>query len=614
MATTNNNFDIPKDGYVAFDAMALRQLIIDRLNEKNVFTDQNFIGSNLASIIDIISYSYNTLIYYLNKTSTESMFTEAQLYENMNRIVKLVDYSPVGYQTSTLSFKCSATTFTEGLYTIPRYTRVIINSIPYSFNEDITFNKSQIGIESLDEVSRQKLLYQGQYEEYPLYTAAGDNNEIILLNTANQNVDHFNIDVYVKPALTGIWEQYTKTPSLYLENGAAKKYEIRLNGNRRYEIKFGNNINGRKLETGDVVAIYYLKSLGSSGEIGPRVLSNNNALLNLYNTPRYNTILNDILKNQYRLISFNETSYFFFDNDNSSTPVKDIETVDNIRQAAPANYKTQYRLVTTKDYETFVSTNFANLITEVKAINNWEYVSTYLKYFYDIGIQNPQQTERAVLNQILYADSCNFNNIYLIVVPRSGSQNFDYLVPSQKELINTSILANKMATAETVFVDPVYKAVDFGLPNILQVENNGTEFETESELYGLEVVKKPNSRRDNQAIINDVTNVFTEYFSRKNIKLGQTLNIKDITQKILSVDGVETFYTINQDIESNVSSKIEGLSLYVWNPVYPFADRIVTSNNIALRSFEYMFFNNIETLSQRITIASSPTIFEPVEY
>jgi hypothetical protein len=54
MANTQS-FDIPKDAYVAFDALSLRQLIIDRLNEQKVFTDQNFVGSNLASIIDIVS-------------------------------------------------------------------------------------------------------------------------------------------------------------------------------------------------------------------------------------------------------------------------------------------------------------------------------------------------------------------------------------------------------------------------------------------------------------------------------------------------------------------------------------------------------------------------------
>ena len=88
-------------------------------------------------------------MFYLNRTSTESMFSDAQIYENMNRIVKMIDYKPVGRQTSTLSFNASAlgtgTTQDTGLYTIPRYSFFQVNGISYSFNEDITFVKTVSG-------------------------------------------------------------------------------------------------------------------------------------------------------------------------------------------------------------------------------------------------------------------------------------------------------------------------------------------------------------------------------------------------------------------------------------------------------------------------------------
>jgi hypothetical protein len=606
MANTINNFDLPKSGYVAFDAISLRELIIDRLNEQKTFTDQNFIGSNLAAIIDIVAYSYHTLIYYLNKTSSESMFTESQLYENMNRIVKLIDYSPIGYQTSTLSFTCSALNLPLGLHTIPRYSYLNVNGVSFSFNEDITFIKQTTTTEFLEEISRQKLLYQGQYQEYPIYTATGIDHETVILNTANELVDHFNIDVYVKPALTNVWEQYSKTASLYLENSSATKYEIRLNGNKRYELKFGNDINGKKLQPGDQVAIYYLQSTGITGEIGPRALSLTPYPLIRYSTPQYSTILNNVLKGQYNLIESNETRNFTFDNANNSTPIKEAETADNIRQVAPSYYRTQYRLVTTRDYENFVSTNFANLIAEVKVINNWEYVSTYLKYFYDIGIQDPQKTERALLNQVLYADACNFNNVYLIVVPRSGTQNFDYLVPAQKELISTSILTNKMATTETVFIDPVYKSVSLGFTDdIINFEP-----EIDKNNFKLEVVKSVASRRDNQAIINDIVNVFTAYFSRETVKLGQTIDLRILTQQILGVDGVRSFYTVN----TITGEKVEGLSILVWNPTYPENDKVTTSNSVPLQIFEFPYFDNINSLSDKIIVTTRTTVFETSEY
>lgn len=605
MANNNSNFEIPKGGYVAFDALSLRQLIVQRLNEQNVFTDQNFIGSNLAAVIDIVAYSYNTLIYYLNKTSTESMFTEAQLYENMNRIVKLVDYNPVGFQTSTLTFGCSAqAALTQGIYTIPRYSSIIANNIPFSFNEDITFVKETNGVEDLNELSQQKLLFQGRYEEYPVYTAAGDNNETLTLDVGGVLVDHFNIDVYVKPALTGTWRQYSKTVNLYLENSSAEKYEIRLNSNGRYEIRFGNNINGKKLETGDQVAVYYLVSNGANGEIGPNVLNNNSVLVN-YNTTQFNQILTDTLNNQYRYLTNSEMTNVKFVNTTSSTLSQEKENVEQIRSAAPALYRSQYRLVTTTDYETFVKTNFANLLSDVKAVNNWDYVSGYLKYFYDIGIDAPAKTDRALLNQVLFSDACNFNNVYLIVVPKTASNGqFNYLFPAQKELINAGVQNTKMATTETTFIDPVYKAVSLGV-------GDSSFTPADEDLCELTVTKASNSRRDNQAIINDIVNIISSYFSRNNLKLGQVLNIRELTQQILGIDGVSTFFTTRTD---DPTIRTEGLSLFVWNPVYPGNDKIVTQNNVAFKYFEYPYFNNIALLSNKIKVLTNNTLYGNTEY
>jgi hypothetical protein len=607
MATNNTDqFPLQKGSYVAFDAMSLRQLIIDRLNEQKVFTDQNFLGSNLASVIDIIAYSYNTLIYYLNKTSSESMFSEAQLYENINRIVKLIDYLPVGFQTSTLSFNCSATNLSQGLYTIPRYSYLLVNNIPFSFNEDITFIKTTDGAESLNEIAQQRLLYQGFYQEYPVYTAAGEDNEIVILNPGTDLVDHFNIDVFVKPKLTGKWELYTKSPNLFLESGSEKKYEIRLNPNKRYEIKFGNDINGAKLQTGDQVALYYLVSQGQDGEIGPSSFTPQIKLIR-YNTLQFNQIVQDLFENQFRYLTPTEINNLVFENTVNSTPVKAAEEADDIRKTAPANYRSQYRLVTTRDYEVFVKTNFTNLLADVKCVNNWDYVAGYLKYFYDIGLTEPSKTPRALFNQVQYADSCNFNNVYLLVVPRSGSQNFNYVVPAQKELINSAILGSKMATTETVFIDPIYKAVSIGIASSLTAADPSID----EELCRLEVIKRTSSRRDNQSIINDIVNVFTNYFNRDNVRLGQTVDVRLLTQQILGVDGVETFFTTRID---DTSIRNEGLSLFIWNPNYPSNDKLVTSNNIPLKYFEYPFFNNLALLPQRISVTAVPTVFETIEY
>lgn len=597
-------YTIPQDGYVAFDALSLRQLIVNRLNEQNVFTDQNFIGSNLASVIDIISYSFHTLIYYLNKTSTESMFTEAQLYENMNRIVKLLDYNPTGYQTSTLSFYASAQSLQQGVYAIPRYTTVNLNGIPFAFNEDVSFVKTVTNtVEPLTEMSRMKLLFQGQYQEYPAYIATGEGRELFILNTSESLVDHYNINVYVKEAATDRWNEYKSTPSLYLENGIAKKYEIRLNSNKRYELRFGDDINGRKLQDGDIVAVYYLESSGENGVVGQDFSSKE---IRGYNTPQFNEILQDVNKEQLTYLNASELTNLFFKNAASSTVPKDIETVDEIRQLAPAVYRSQYRLVTAGDYEAYVKANFANFITDVKVVNNWDYTSNYLKYFYDLGVSNPRLTSRALFNQVLYTDSCNFNNAYITVVPRTATgEAFNFLTPAQKELINSNIMSTKMATTETTFLDPVYKAFAFGIG-----DSDEAVYNVENDLFFLVLQKNPLMRVSSESMVSAAVNVFTNYFNVQNNKLGQAVDTRELTQLLYDINGVDEIRTIKDGTDEYV----EGLSLVTWNPEYPEADIKVSQNLFTHRFFEFPFFYNLNSIKNLIKVQTKYGVYESVEY
>ena len=84
MSQNTTQFTIPRDGYLTFDALTLKQFIKDRLNDNKVFTDQNYEGSYISTITEIIAYTFHVLMYYLNRSSTESMFSESQIYENMN--------------------------------------------------------------------------------------------------------------------------------------------------------------------------------------------------------------------------------------------------------------------------------------------------------------------------------------------------------------------------------------------------------------------------------------------------------------------------------------------------------------------------------------------------
>lgn len=574
---TQSDFPLPTDAYLSFDGLTIKEKIRQRLNQTGVFSDQNFEGSNLSALNDVFGMVFSLLFYTLNKTSNEGQFTEASIYENMNRIVKFLDYKPVGHQTANLNFALSAQNIDASIYNIPRYSYLVVGGIKYSFVNDFGFVKTADTIlETIDLSSDNALLYQGAYQEFPLYSGQGNDNELVYL-TVNDTVlvDNFHIDVYVK-SINGKWEQWSKTQSLYLSNGTDKVYELRYNDNRRYELKFGNNINGKRLSAGDNVAIYYLASDGQSGEVGANVLPGKT--LQLFNTVQFGQIISDLeIYNQF--ISQSDASELLFSNSCGSTYYSAPETVADIRTNAPGAFRSQYTLTTANAYEGYIKSNFSNVVQDVKVKNNSDYLAGYVKYFYDLGLTQPHLESRALINHMRFSDACSFNNVYCFIVPKTISNTLSYLNSAQKSLIISSITNEKTLTADVIPMDPVYLAFDFAL------SDSGTTTISDQPFTQLVITKIPGSRRNNNSIINDANSVLLGYFSRSTNTLGEIISVADLTAQILGIEGIKAISTRRPDLGVTVS----GLRLVQWNPVYIDASFITVNGNLQLEDFQFPY-------------------------
>lgn len=587
----DESFIFNKNSYVAFDGTSLRDIIIDRLNRGQVFTDQNYQGSNLSAIIDIISYTFSNLLFYLNKTSSESMFSESQIYENMNRIVKLINYKPVGPQGQTVPIKFKINNLPKGNYIIPKYSYINSGSTTFTFNQDVSLSKltdnSTEEITALDNVIS---IHQGMFEEYPVYIAGGIDNEKIYLSVDSKvKVDNFNIDVYVKRYNTTNWEKWTRAQDLFLYKATDNVYEVRYNENKRYEITFGDDVNGQKLQQGDKVAIYYLKIDENIQNVGAGAISDEQVIS--YNSLQFLDILEDSGSVNGNYLKSNEILNIVLSNDFPSTDYSKEENVDEIRKNSPKSFRTQYRLVTTSDYEVYVRSNFKNLISDVKLLNNDEYLKQHIKYLYNLGLKNPQEDTKILYNQVKFANSCNFNNLYLYLVPSNTDQ--DYLTPAQKEIIVDGIKELKTITTQIVPIDPVYVYMDFYLKNPTSSVSVSDINQTK-----LRIIKSESTRRASSAIILDIKNIFDTYFSRKNSNLGQVIDVYQIANDLLNIDGVDNIQTYREDVDV----VIDGLSFLVWNPIYPNNDINVYSQNVTLENIKYPIFNNLENIVDRVEI------------
>ena len=599
MSSKFTDFNVDPTGYAAFDATSLKSLILTRLKEQGVFTDQVFEGSNMSSIIDVVAYSYHTLMFYLNRTSSETMFSDSQLYENMNRIVKLLNYKPTGFQTSVLSFTGTATAdLPVGTYILPRYTSVDVDGIPFVLSKDIVFSKPTTGSLNISDQTGNFLLYQGEVTEYPKHQASGDASETVTIavDPDSLKVDHFSIGVYVKSS-TGISE-YTEVDSLYTESPEATSYEKRLNENFRYEIQFGNGINGRKLESGDTVYIYYIKSLGDAGVIGSNSLTDKK--LTLYTTPQFNSIKNFIYSADDQLLNFNTIEHISLSNETGSTNPKEPETVDEIRRRAPLYFQSQDRLITSDDFTTHIKRHYGNIVNDVITVNNKTYLDGHIKYLHqDIGISNPSLESRVLYNQSKFSTSTNFNNVYLYLVPRISNKTSiniqtNFVPSSQKEIIKTNLDPKKAIGLDISFMDPVYMAVDIG------VATNTLSSETAANCT-LQIVKNTNSINADSSIKKAVQDIITNYFKIENCTLGQLIDVDSLESQILSIDGVAEIRTINNETgESSI-----GLSVIVWNPVYSEQDIRMYNQNVQLPYYKFPYYYDELSLLSRIDVVRS---------
>jgi len=592
-------YDLPQDAYVNFDAVSLKSFIIDRLNENSTFTDQNYEGSNLSFLIEILAYYTHVLLFYLNQNSSESLFDQATIYENMNRIVKLIGYKPTGKQTSILPINCTASAdLAIGDYLLKKYSYFLVDNIQFTVLEDFPFEKTTTASEIIDSINKNLILYQGTVNEYPNYTAEGVDFESFpivvenLVATDSRFIADGTISVYVKESNTNTWVEYTEVDNLYLTTSTSKSYELRLNENGHYEVKFGNNVFSKRLDANDIVKVIYILSDGLKGVISKNVI-NGNKIFN-YTSSEFDQIYADTASSSSQIVTTTIGNSLTFVNSLNSTAIYDAETVDQIRSNVPFFITAQNRLVTAQDYEKYIGKTLPNIVNSVKVVDNDAFISEYINYFYRICV-DPNKANRVLINQVNFADTCDFNNINVFCVPKFDiqldAQYPTYISETFKNMIIDITRDKKMVTNEVIPRDPIYNAFDIGFSNT----NTSVDITNQTKLV---IVKERNNKISNSTIKSRVSSAILDFFKSSNNQLGQTLNLSDLTSTILSIEGVASLRTENT-VEGIF---FNGVSFIAWNPIYPDLDNEIVNQTITLPFYKFPYFYSPQSLINKIDI------------
>lgn len=591
--------------FLRFSAYSIKELITRKLSEDSNFTDQVYEGSNLAILIDIVSYMYQCLIYNINNAASESMFADTQMYENISRLCRFIGYHPQGFKpaqvnvyidNSTINlgdakqslciYPCSA--LDTGLY--DRNGKKIYFSTVFSSVNDFK------GTFTTKDQYTQVTLTNGLWKKYAtVFVANGDDYETFVLDGLKSDSDaqtyiaDNKIQVYVQyavPTDTGeIVERWDLDPNeIFIQaynsrqfdkensdgapifsklyNEESKVYTAYLNENKTYEIKFGNGILGKKLSPGDRVHVLYLDTNGPDGYIDfseielasdGRKLEHSASLLGMSDW-----LYSQIFEEGKDDNSIGPCTISF--DPGSLTKPQHEEGVLDIRENAPQWFKTGNRLITKKDYEYFIKSNRSSIfsgVIDVKCMNNWDYLTTFYRWLYNMAI-SPIEYARAdnvdpykylaksrlVQAGYEYVDAADANNIYLWIA--SSNQESDIL--QLKSQLNNAIVQIKTMTSETYPLAPinVYFDISFTPDELYYTElaayNGDSSFD--STLSYLEVTIADNTVFSTTQVLNNVAKIIEDAFDMQRCRLGQTVAYDSILNQIYNINGVERVRTV----------------------------------------------------------------------
>ncbi len=484
--------------YLKFDALSIKNAINQKLSEDSDFSDHLFEGSNLTTIIDIFSHLFEVLTYYTNHGASEAMFSDAQLYENMNRLVKILGYNPLGNLSSKteISFYDADTAPTSGIFDdessqkeIPKYSSIDTNLVDSNGNSIFYSMIERLYVSKLNPINEDTSFtaVNGKWKLYERTFIAGgipfeefilNNLTILGVDTPNY-ISHPYIDVYIKtldPNLgTFIYEEYTAITEgtifgtdTNIVGPDSYFYELRINEDGHYVLKFGDGIHGKRLNEGDEVYIIYLEGNGPEGKIGANTIDRNGGFnwgVDGLDSDTLLQMINIATSDVGFLVNDDEMSNIHFQNSIESTEYTEYEDTESIRTNAPNVFKSGNRLVTPSDFDSFMKTYHSADLYDIRSVNNWTYINTFYKWLYNYDILTIDISN----NSYEYVDACDFNNVYLWCKYRNAPLDENII---QQEIQSRECLTSepKLQTAIDVLFVPCLNFV--GSSNGLQTHDN----------------------------------------------------------------------------------------------------------------------------------------------
>ena len=349
---------MPLVNFSNLDFNQIKVSLTDYLRANSEFTDYDFEGSNLSSIVDLLAYNTYITSYNANMISNEVFIDSATLRENVVSLARNIGYVPRSRKaaTATISFSVDLSNVTPAPATLTLSKGPVASSagsygsssLAFCILEDITVPVKTNSVGNVYADFDSIKVSEGVLLTTNFTTSSLDPNQKYIL--PNIGIDTSLMTVTVKDnsnSTTGV--KYSAQDNLFDIDGNSKVYFIQEIADEQYEIFFGDNIFGNALEEGNYVVVDYIVSNGGAA----------NGISNLTFAGRLSYIRNSISYSVTSGVSLITTEL-------AASGGENIEAVESIKRYAPKIYASQNRAVSANDYETLIP---AKIYPETESIS-----------------------------------------------------------------------------------------------------------------------------------------------------------------------------------------------------------------------------------------------------
>ena len=349
---------MPLVNFSNLDFDQVKTSLKDYLRSNSDFTDYDFEGSNLSSILDVLAYNTYITSYNANMVTNEVFIDSATLRENVVSLARNIGYLPRSRtaSTATVSFFVDVTGVTPAPATITLNKGPVassagqtgVNSYVFCILEDITVpvftDSNGTAVATFDNVK----ISEGTLVTNAFTSSSVNPDQKFILPNSGIDTDLMTVTVRSNASET-TGAKYSSQNSIFDIDSSSKVYFLQEIEDERYEIFFGDDIFGKKLEEGNYVTCEYVVSSGDAA----------NGISNFTFAGRLSYIRN---AQSYSVT----TGVSLLSTDLKSTGGESIETVDSIKKFAPRIYASQNRAVSANDYETLIP---AKIYPETESIS-----------------------------------------------------------------------------------------------------------------------------------------------------------------------------------------------------------------------------------------------------